>query len=165
MYEVDDMVFYGVIGVCKIFKIGKPPVDDIEGDFYYLSPVYDSRGVIYSPVKGNQVLMRKVITRQECEKLYLRAANCKKDELLNEPISPAHYDEVIKSQDPLKLMQLIRCLYNIKNDRAKELRRMKSADSRIHSTAKKLLYGELAAITEKTVAEVTEEYDAMLGVM
>ena len=56
------------------------------------------------------------------------------------------YDEHMKSQDALKLMHLIRALYVIKNERAKDLRKMKSADSRL------------------LLDEVAEEMDAFLSV-
>ena len=61
------------------------------------------------------------------------------------------------------LMQLIRSLYNIKNERAKDLRKMKSADSRILSTARKLLYGEIAVSMGRELSEVSDELDELLG--
>ena len=79
---------------------------------------------------------------KEADKLIQAARNCKKDDRLNEKLSPLQYDEAIKSQDPMKLLHLVRCLYNIKNERAKELRKMKSADGRMLQAARKLLYGE-----------------------
>ena len=96
-------------------------------------------------------------------KTFERAKNCKKDELFSEIITPQRYDEFIKSQDPLMLMQLIRSLYNIKNERAKDLRKMKSADSRILSTARKLLYGEIAVSMGRELSEVSDELDELLG--
>ena len=87
-----------------------------------------------------------------------------KDELLNEKLSPAKYDEIVKSHDIEQLMHLVRHLYNIKNERAKDLRKMKSADSRTLSLARKLLYGEIAAASGKELTEVTHEMDAYLGI-
>ena len=74
-------------------------------------------------------MIRSIIGKDTCIKLIDRAKNCKKDEALNEKIHPSRYDEMVKSQDVIQLMHLVRALFNIKNDRAKELRRMKSADN------------------------------------
>ena len=63
--------------------------------------------------------------KQHAEKIIEKAKNCVKDELLNEKLSPAKYDEIVKSQDIEQLMHLVRHLYNIKNERAKDLRKMK----------------------------------------
>ena len=50
MFEVKDKVFYGVVGVCEIVDIAQPPIKGIEGKYYFLQPVYDDKGLIYSPV-------------------------------------------------------------------------------------------------------------------
>lgn len=163
MYEVNDKVMYGVVGVCEVSNVDAPPIKGIDGKYYFLQPVYDDKGIIYSPVNSNKVQMRYVITREEAMKLYVRAGNCTKDSQLNSQLTPLEYDEYVKSQDPLKLMQLIRGLYNIKNERAKDLRKMKSADSRMLITARKLLYGEMAVALERDYQELGNELDRLLG--
>ena len=71
---------------------------------------------------------------------------------------------IVKSQDLEKLMHLVRFLYNIKNERAKDLRKLKSIDSRMLTMSRKLLYGELAVALNRELADVTEELDTYLGV-
>ena len=140
MFEVNDKVVYGIVGVCEVEDIAAPPIKGIEGDYYFLQPVYDDKGIIYSPVNSTKVQIRSIISKNECEKIIEKAKNCVKDELLNEKLSPAKYDEIVKSQDIEQLMHLVRHLYNIKNERAKDLRKMKSADSRTLSLARILFF-------------------------
>lgn len=165
MFEVNDKVVYGVVGVCEIEDIGKPPIKGIDKDYYFLQPVYDSKGIIYSPVDSTKVMIRSVIDKDTCIKLIERAKYCKKDNELNEPVHPMKYDEMVKSQSLLQLMHLVRALFNIKNERAKELRRMKSADNRMLTTARKLLYGEIAEVMGKDYDEISEEMDSYLSVV
>ena len=164
VYQIGDKVVYGVVGVCEVENIDTPPIKGISGDYYFLQPVFDSKGIIYSPVDSNKVMIRSIMTVKECDKLKERARNCKKDGELSEKVTPMQYDEHMKSQNALKLMHLIRVLYVIKNERAKDLRKMKSADSRMLLAARKLLYGEFAAVYNKTFDEVAEEMDAFLSV-
>ena len=164
MFEIGDKVVYGVVGVCEVENIDTPPIKGISGVYYFLQPVFDSKGIIYSPVDSNKVMIRGIMTVKECAKLKERARNCKKDGELSEKVTPMQYDEHMKSQDALKLMHLIRALYVIKNERAKDLRKMKSADSRMLLAARKLLYGEFAAVYNQTFDEVAEEMDAFLSV-
>ena len=163
MFAVDDRVVYGVVGVCTVSDIATPPIKGISGDYYFLQPFFDDRGLIYAPV-DNKVPMRAVISKKECDKLRQKAKKCKEDNTLNEKIPASQYDECIKSQDSLILLHLIRFLYNIKNERAKELRKMKSVDSRFLTTARKLLYGEMAVAMDREVEDVTEEMDSLLSV-
>lgn len=163
MFEINDKVVYGVVGVCEIVDIDKPPIKGIEGKYYFLQPVYDDKGLIYSPVDSKKVLIRNIMTETEGKKLLELAKNCRKSEKLNERVTPNMYDEMVKSQDALQLMHLIRALYNIKNERAKELRKMKSADSRMLVTARKLLYGEMAVALGIAYDDMCEELDGYLG--
>lgn len=72
---------------------------------------------------------------------------------------------MVKSQDVIQLIHLVRALFNIKNDRAKELRRMKSADNRMLATARKLLYGEIAAAMNEDYTAMSEQMDNYLSVL
>lgn len=164
MFEIGDKIVYGVVGVCSVENIDIPPIKGIDKRYYFLQPVYDSKGIIYSPVDSNKVMMRYVISEDEAKKAYERARNCKKDTALNEHVPQLQFDDMVKSQDVFKLMHLVRALYNIKNERAKDLRKMKSTDSRMLTTAKKLLYGEMAIALKRDIAEVTEELDSFLSV-
>ncbi len=162
-FEINDRIVYGVMGVCEIVDIAAPPIKGIEGKYYYLQPIYDSRGIIYSPVDSNKVPMRYIISKEECDKLIVRAQNCIKDTPLNEPVTAAMYDDMVKSQKPVELLHLVRALYNVKNERAKDLRKMKTMDSNMLTTAKKLLYGELAAVLDRDLKELSEEMDSYLS--
>lgn len=165
MFEINDKVVYGVVGLCEIEDIGIPPIKGIDKDYYFLQPVYDSKGIIYSPVDSNKVMIRSIIDKNSCEKLIDRAKHCKDDEELNEKVHPVKYDEMVKSQDLTQLMHLVRALFNIKNERAKELRRMKSADNRMLTAARKLLYGEIAEAMGKDYEQTAEEMDNYLSVL
>ncbi len=162
MFQVKDVVVYGVVGVCEIADIATPPIKGIDGEYYFLQPVYDNKGIIYSPVSNNKVQMRKIITKETAEKLYAQAKHCRKDPALNEKVAPGEYDAYVKSQEPLKLLHLVRALYNIKNERAKDLRKMKSQDSRMLHAARKLLYGEMAAALEIDMEKLSDEMDQFL---
>ena len=105
MFEVGDRVFYGVVGVCEVEDIAAPPIKGIDGKYYYLQPVYDDKGIIYSPVDSKKVSMRTIITKEEAQTFLERARNCKSDELLNQKITPNQYDEMVKSQDTEKLAE------------------------------------------------------------
>ena len=69
MFEIGDKVVYGVVGVCEVENIDTPPIKGISGDYYFLQPVFDSKGIIYSPVDSNKVMIRGIMTVKECDKL------------------------------------------------------------------------------------------------
>ena len=162
MFEVDDKVMYGIIGVCKVEAIDTPPINGVTGDYYFLQPIFDNRGLIYSPIE-NKVPMREIMTKSQCDDLIARAKNCQDDEDLSKDINLTDYDTCIKSQDAASLLHLIRFLYSTKNARAKELRKMKSMDNRVLATARKLLYGEMAVAMDCSIEKITNEMDGFLS--
>ncbi|MBS4899720.1 MAG: hypothetical protein KHZ87_03025 [Clostridiales bacterium] len=162
MFAVDDKVMYGIIGVCKVEAIDTPPITGVTGEYYFLQPVFDDRGLIYSPVE-NKVPMREIMSKDECDNLIERAKNCQDDEILSQKLSFNDYDNCIKSQDADLLLHLIRFLYSTKNARAKELRKMKSMDNRVLATARKLLYGEMAVAMDRSFEQISNEMDGFLS--
>ena len=106
--------------------------------------------------------MRKIITKQEGKNLVETAKNCIKDERLSKTISTPEYDDIIKSQVPFDILHLIRYLYIVKSERAKDLRKMKSADSRILIIARKLLYGELSIVLNREYDDICSMMDEYL---
>ena len=70
MFEVNDKVVYGLVGVCEITDISAPPIKGIEGDYYFLQPVYDDKGIIYSPVNSAKVQIRNIITKKRSREDY-----------------------------------------------------------------------------------------------
>lgn len=165
MFEIGDRVVYGIAGVCEVEDINEPPIKGIVGKYYFLQPVYDDKGIIYAPVDSNKVHIRPVMSKDEADHVLDLSKGCKQDEELNAKITANLYDEMIKSQEPLKLLHMIRFLYNVKNERAKELRRMKSIDSRMLVMARKLLYGEMAVALDMDLEEVSNELDKYLSIM
>ena len=165
MFEIGEKVVYGVLGACEIIDIATPPIKGIEGRYYFLQPLCDDTGIIYSPVESNTTLaMRDIVTEKEAKHLLNKAKNCKADEELNEKIYQSEYDNIVKSQNLEELMHMVRYLYNIKNERAKDLRKMKSIDARMLTVSKKLLYGEMAVSLGRELDDVTAELDEYLAV-
>ena len=67
MFEIGDKVVYGVIGLSEVENIETPPNKGKSGDYYFLQPVFDSKGIIYSPVDSNKVMIRGIMTVKECD--------------------------------------------------------------------------------------------------
>ena len=92
-FEVNDKVVYGIVGVCEVEDIAAPPIKGIEGDYYFLQPVYDDKGIIYYPVNSTKVQIRSIISKNECEKIIEKSKNCVKEELLNNKITQYRINE------------------------------------------------------------------------
>lgn len=71
MFEIGEYVVYGVKGVCKVEDITHVDISgaDRERLYYVLSPIGDETGRIYAPTDNRKIAMRRIISREEADKL------------------------------------------------------------------------------------------------
>ena len=73
MFEVGEFVVYGSKGVCRIVDISHIDISGADKDrlYYVLSPIGDKNAKIYAPTDNLKITMRKVISKEEADKLIL----------------------------------------------------------------------------------------------
>ena len=72
MFEVNDYVFYGSCGVCRVDRICEEPTPEaVKGVLYYvLTTLTEPKQTILNPVANERVFMRYVMTKEECEAFF-----------------------------------------------------------------------------------------------
>ena len=71
MFQINDMVMYGMHGVCKIEDITMKEFMGTPKEYYVLKPINDSTATLYVPMHNEKVLgkMRKILSEQEVHHL------------------------------------------------------------------------------------------------
>ena len=79
-YKCEDMVVYGIHGVCRIAGIETRVVDRRSVEYYVLEPVKQSDAKFYVPTQNPAAVakMRKMLTAREFDKL-LKSSEVKAD--------------------------------------------------------------------------------------
>ena len=72
MFQVNDYVFYGTSGICRVDKICTDPFEGaLAGVSYYiLHTLSEPKQTIWNPVTNEKVQMRYVMTRKESEEFF-----------------------------------------------------------------------------------------------
>lgn len=159
MFQINDLVFYGSAGVCKVLDIRKPPKGYPvgEGQLYYcLKPLYDS-GEIFTPV-DTRVFMRSVISKGEAMALAEQASvmpvdsfsSNKRMELME------HFRGMLNSHDCRTLLCLIKTLHARAQQSIHLGRNPSAMEQDLKKRAEGLLYGEMAVALGKSVEQVEE---------
>ena len=65
MFKINDYVVYGSNGVCKVTDIEQVTLRNEELEYYILSPVYNEKMTIKTPVNNQKILMRELMTKAE----------------------------------------------------------------------------------------------------
>ena len=156
MYQIGDLIIYGLEGVCRVKKVG--PIDmrgAKEGvDYYTLSPLY-REGTIFTPV-DTTVHTRPIMTKEQAQQLVDQIPQIPEEiyENSNPRLLSEHYQVSLKSCDCVELVRLIRAIYAKGRSAAEKGRKLGQVDKRSMKRAQEMLHGELAAALNIPVEQV-----------
>lgn len=148
MFKVNDVVFYGVHGVCVVESISKKELFGSVGDYYTLKPVYSNKSKVFVPVDraDKTVDLRKVITREEVDEIIDGLKDAQSIWVNSDAERKLKFSEIIKHGSRKELASLIKTVYEQRNKLISEKKKMHAADERAFSEAEKILYEEFAYV-------------------
>lgn len=146
MYNIDDLVVYGVIGVCRVRDITHPSFDEQAENLYYvLEPLYQS-GLIYTPIDNDHVYIRPILSREEADSLIDQMASMDVEIIKSRSVQQLskHYQDIINSHDILGLVKLKKSIDYKMQVALEKNRKLGDIDKRYIKKIEELLFGELA---------------------
>ena len=150
LYQAGEYIIYGSEGVCKVENVGHPDVSmaDASREYYTLSPVYRG-GCNYIPV-DSKVFMRPVISRSEALALVEQVAGIEMNHYENCNLREIndHYTAMLQSHECKALVQLVKTVYQKRENLLKNGKKLGQIDERYLKRAEELLFGELAVVLE-----------------
>ena len=151
MYGIGEIIVYGTIGVCEVIDVAPSTRPNTSKDilYYTLKPLYQD-GVIYISVDNDKVFMRRVISREEAEKLIDRIPGIETEfcKTVGRQQLAEHYQTALASHDCGDLIELIMSIYNKKIYAQEHHRHLGQLDARYMKRAEELLYGEFSVALE-----------------
>ena len=158
MFQIGELVRYGLSGVCEITAIGSLKMSGIDPnrDYYTMRNLF-SDGIVYTPV-DTKVPMRPLITVQEANDLIdsIPTLECPQLEARNSIELNAAYKEAFRFDQCGDLAVLLKLLY-AKRAASSRGRRFNSTDERVFHQAQSLLFQELATVLQMPLNQV-EKY-------
>lgn len=145
-YKVDDMVIYGVEGLCRICDITEKKFGKEVIKYYVLQKAGKEDSVIYVPLNNDRSLskMRHILTKEEILDI-LHSMPAETDPWVeNERDRQREFKETILYGGSEALMSLVRALYLHKEEQIDKGKKLHIADERIFKDAEKIIYEEIA---------------------
>lgn len=145
MYQVGDLIVYGNVGVCAVEKIAARDSGEKDQLFYELKPLFQNC-MISTPVHGDKVFMRPVISGEEAEQLIAQIPSIRAD-ICHDKVMwklSEYYESILKTHDCLRLVELTMSIHAKKQDMEAHKRKLGAIDERFLHRAEDLLFGELS---------------------
>jgi len=150
MYQIGEMVTYGIHGVCRVVDVEKQTVHARTSTYLVLEPV-GRDGSRYLVPMHNQAAMGKlgpVLLPEELEAMLrdekIRVDDWPRDENQRKQM----YRELITSGDRAGLMNMVHSLYLQRKSLSDAGKRMHMADENFLRDAEKILAGEISVVMD-----------------
>lgn len=145
LFEKGDFIFYGAVGVCQVDGISKPDFSDNDKLYYRLIPKFEPNRSICIPVDTTKVLMRCIMTRREAQNFILSWPNVQCKGYRNDKERPLIYKQIFQSGSCTELAAMIKEILQMEQSRKSKGNALNIRERDGVKTARKLLFGELAA--------------------
>ncbi len=146
MFEVGEYIIYGVKGVCQVEDITHIDISGADKNrlYYVLSPMGNGSGKIYAPTDNQKVMMRKVITREEANRLIGELPQIELLWVPDDKQREAKYKEALSTCDYRAWVSIVKTVYLRRQERVAQGKKITALDERYMRTAENELYSELS---------------------
>ncbi|WP_368489824.1 CarD family transcriptional regulator [Clostridium sp. BJN0013] len=148
MYRINDIILYGIQGVCKIIDITEKEIEGKRREYYVLKPVYDSNSTIFIPVHSEKLVakMRRILSTEEIYALIKAIPSESTVWIDNETLRREKYSAILTSGDRTALVRLIKTLYLHQKMQREKGRKLHVSDERFMKDAERMIYDEFAYV-------------------
>ena len=159
MFQVGQYVVKANTGVCKVMEIIMRAMseEEEEREYYVLSPYLDMRSKLFVPVDSCVSNIRCILTKEEAEAFLSRIPEIGIAWIESDRLREQHYQDAIKSNDPERLVSVIKNLYLRNKQREQQGKKSTAVDERYFKMAEGALYTELAVAMDRNPEELRGE--------
>ncbi len=144
MFSIDDLVVYGVHGVCKIEDIENKDFMGRRKNYFVLKPVNSVGSTYFVPIDNETLIakMRKLLSENEINELIDSMASEPANWIENENQRKEKYKSIISEGNHKELIKMIKAIFFEKKEREAIGKRLHASDERFLKEAEQVLHGE-----------------------
>lgn len=148
MYQIDDVVVYGLHGVCRITEIEEKEFAGESHLYYTMHPVFNNRSTFFVPVDNekSKKKVRTLLSSNEIKELIHTMPQQEEIKVANEKQRKETYKTIIESGDRGEIMRLVKTLYERREAQQKAGKKQHLVDERFMKEAETVLYDEFAFV-------------------
>ena len=161
VFEKGEFVVVGSKGVCSVENITTLDISgvDREREYYIMKPLYMQGSTVYVPVDAAKESMRRVLTKEEAQKLIEGIPRIPLITITNDKMLEQEYKGCMKANCCKEWVRIIKTIYLRKQKRLEAGRKVTAVDAKYFRIAEDNLYGELSVSLNMPRTEV-ENYIA-----
>lgn len=156
MFNKGEYVIYGNTGVCEIIDISTLDIHGAPKEklYYILKPVNQKKSKVFTPVDNTKVVIRKLISKEDVEKIIGDIPNIKELLVKDEKLREKTYKECINSCQCRNLISLMKTIYIRKEQRLNQGKKLSATDEKYFKLAQDNLNTEFAISLKLSIEEI-----------
>mgnify|MGYP004557976171 CR=1 FL=1 len=157
MFAPDEMIYYGMQGVCRITEIRKESLHGTVQEYYVLKPLDLTCSSILVPIQNERLVnrIRPIVTPKEIEQIL---SSLSQEESLwenDETKRKKQFQALLNEGNPLQLLRIIQTLYLHRQQlQVQGRRRLHLCDETVLKRAKHLIAEEFSASLQLSQEEI-----------
>jgi len=165
MVRVNDVVLYGVDGICHVTGKTTRTLGGSPQEYYVLKPVSQEGSTIYVPADNPALVerMQRILSLDEVMALIRSIPDEETIWIEDDARRRATYREIIAGGDRREIVRVIKTLYERDRALKESHRKMPAADERLMKDAEKRLYDEFAHVLNIEPGQVLPFIFRMIG--
>ena len=156
MFQKNEYVFYESGGICKIADIQISPLEHMppNTEYYVMQSLHDSNGVMYIPVNSEQVFLRRLLNREEAERLLGQIVTVEPIAECNAKQLRSKFIDAMRAHEPIEWVRVIKTVYQRKSNPERRTQRLSETERSFDANAKRYLCTELAIALGQSADEM-----------
>ncbi len=148
MFEKGEYVVYGSKGVCRIQDISHVDIPGVDHKrlYYIMHPVQNSEQTLYLPTDSTKAIIRRVMTKEEANRLIHDIPSIENLDVPNEKQREASYKQALHGCRGRDWISILKTLHQRKEERLAAGKKVTALDERYLRVAEQELYGELSVV-------------------
>lgn len=156
MFKVNEEIFYGMVGVCRVVEITSGiSMKNKMQKYYVLKPLNIENTTIKIPVDSS-VVMRKPLIKEEADALLENLDTLEEIWTENPKERGKLLDEKIHEGNPEIWIRIIKTYFHKRQDYRQKNKKMAVSDNAIEGNAKRLLCDEVSFAYQCSLEEAEE---------
>ena len=146
MFDIGETVVYGTSGICEITEISAdiPGFPKGEKKYYVLKQLCAENSIIYAPVEGAKIPMRKILTKAQTEALISSFPEIDALILENPKHREVEYRQILKTTDCKLLISLMKTLYERNESKIQNGKKLNDTDEKYFKMVRDKLFSEFS---------------------
>ena len=156
MFNIDDIVTYGINGVCRVVAIEERDLMGTKKNYLVLKPANGDKSTFFVPVDNENLMnkMHKILSEDEINQLIDSIPNEKVLWIDNERERKERYKQIIIDGNHSELIGMIKAIHFEKEDRKEKGKKLHMSDERFLKEAEKILYDEFQYVLNLSEKDV-----------